>query len=138
SLFAVDEAHCISEWGHSFRPDYLKLARFAQECRAERRFALTATATDTVLDDICTAFEIDRKCAVRTPFYRDNLLLRMTPVTSSDRDSVLLARIKERPRGATIVYVTQQKTSEQVAAFLASQGLAARAYHAGMPTLQRE
>jgi len=56
ALFAVDEAHCISEWGHSFRPDYLKLARFARQCEAERMLALTATATPQVLDDICREF----------------------------------------------------------------------------------
>src|SRR5579871_1118576 len=53
SLFAVDEAHCISEWGHNFRPDYLKLADSARRCRAERTLALTATATPQVLDDVC-------------------------------------------------------------------------------------
>src|SRR5437870_5232189 len=53
SLFAVDEAHCISEWGHNFRPDYLKLAKYANLCRAERVLALTATATERVLADIC-------------------------------------------------------------------------------------
>ena len=59
SLFAVDEAHCISEWGHNFRPDYLRLARFAQLCRAERVLALTATATPQVLGDICRFFRIE-------------------------------------------------------------------------------
>ena len=58
SLFAVDEAHCISEWGHNFRPDYLKLAGFAKTCRAERMLALTATATPPVLADICRGFDI--------------------------------------------------------------------------------
>src|SRR5205085_8338662 len=68
SLFAVDEAHCISEWGHNFRPDYLKLACFARLCRAERILALTATATPQVLADICKGFAIDPGCAVRTGF----------------------------------------------------------------------
>ena len=66
SLFAVDEAHCISEWGHNFRPDYLKLAAFAKQCGAERMFALTATATDAVLDDICEQF-ISRRSAPCRP-----------------------------------------------------------------------
>ena len=68
SLLAVDEAHCISEWGHNFRPDYLKLARLAREYRAERVLALTATATPQVLDDVCAAFGIEPACAVRTGF----------------------------------------------------------------------
>ena len=137
SMFAVDEAHCISEWGHNFRPDYLKLARFARACRAERLFALTATATARVAADICEGFSIDRECEVRTGFYRPNLTLLTTPSTAADRDRTLLERLKDRPTGATIVYVTLQKTSEQVAARLAQAGLTARAYHAGMKDDQR-
>ena len=58
ALFAVDEAHCISEWGHNFRPDYLKLAEIRRQIRAERVLGLTATATPQVVRDICAAFEI--------------------------------------------------------------------------------
>ena len=137
SLFAVDEAHCISEWGHAFRPDYLKLARFAKFCGAERVFALTATATEQVLDDMCTLFEIEPKCAVRTGFHRENLTLLSTPVEHSQRDRLLEARLRERPAGATIVYVTLQKTAERVAKNLADAGFAAKAYHAGMKTEER-
>ena len=61
SLFAVDEAHCISEWGHNFRPDYLKLPAFAQRCGAERMLALTATATPQVQQDICRAFRSEER-----------------------------------------------------------------------------
>ena len=137
SMFAVDEAHCISEWGHNFRPDYLKLARFAQECRAERLFALTATATPKVAKDICAGFGIAGECVVRTGFYRKNLKVLTTPITAADRDRTLLERLNGLPRGPTIVYVTLQKTSEQVAAYLASAGLPAQAYHAGMKDEQR-
>jgi ATP-dependent DNA helicase RecQ len=137
SLFAVDEAHCISEWGHNFRPDYLKLVRFAQLCGAQRRLALTATATEPVLKDICRQFSIDAECAIRTSFYRPNLTLSAVPVQSHQRDEVLVQRMSQRPAGATIVYVTLQKTAEAVAAMLASHGLAARAYHAGMEATAR-
>jgi ATP-dependent DNA helicase RecQ len=132
ALFAVDEAHCISEWGHSFRPDYLKLARFAKTYRAERVLALTATATPQVLDDICREFAIEPGCAVRTGFYRSNLQLVTTPVAAADRDALLVKRLKESPPGATIVYVTLQRTAEAVAERLAAAGLLARPYHAGM------
>ncbi|MCZ6676570.1 MAG: RecQ family ATP-dependent DNA helicase [Candidatus Poribacteria bacterium] len=132
SMFAIDEAHCISEWGHNFRPDYLKLARFAQACRAERLFALTATATPKVAEDICSGFGIDPECEIRTGFYRPNLTVLTTPITAADRDEALLERLKDHPAGPTIVYVTRQKTSEQVAAHLAKAGLPAQAYHAGM------
>jgi ATP-dependent DNA helicase RecQ len=132
SLFAVDEAHCVSEWGHNFRPDYLKLAAFGKLCGAERTLALTATATPQVLADICRGFGIAPECAVRTGFHRENLLLRTTPVLPAGRDALLLERLRGAPSGPAIVYVTLQKTAEEVAAALAQAGLPVRAYHAGM------
>lgn len=137
ALFAIDEAHCISEWGHNFRPDYLKLVEFAKVCKAERILALTATATSAVRDDICQAFDIQKQCAINTGFYRANLHLRASQVTEKSRDSLLLEQLKTCEPGATIVYVTLQKTAEQVAALLARAGLPARHYHAGMKDEQR-
>jgi len=137
SLFAVDEAHCISEWGHNFRPDYLKLAGFAKAARAERVLALTATATPKVLGDICRVFEIDTDHAVRTGFYRPNLTLLLTPTNEEARDGLLLDRLRERPTGPTIVYVTLQRTAEQVAELLCCAGHPAKAYHAGFEAEQR-
>jgi ATP-dependent DNA helicase RecQ len=132
SLFAVDEAHCISEWGHNFRPDYLKLAGFARQYGAGRVLALTATATPRVLDDICSGFDIAPQYAVRTGFYRPNLVLRATAVGADERDDALLSVLEEQPQGPTIVYVTLQRTAEEVARRLSEAGLSARAYHAGM------
>jgi ATP-dependent DNA helicase RecQ len=132
SLFAVDEAHCISEWGHNFRPDYLKLPKFAQQYRADRVLALTATATRQVLDDICREFDVAPECAIRTGFYRPNLTLLTTPVSAVDRDRLLLDRVRSRPAGTTIVYVTLQATAEKVAKTLLAAGITAKAYHAGM------
>jgi ATP-dependent DNA helicase RecQ len=132
SLFAVDEAHCISEWGHNFRPDYLKLARFAQAIRAERTLALTATATPQVLSDICREFAIAPQCAIRTGFHRPNLTVLTTPIRAADRDAALRDRLGTRPPGPTIVYVTLQRTAEVLAADLAAVGVPARPYHAGM------
>ncbi|MFV2065413.1 MAG: ATP-dependent DNA helicase RecQ [Pirellulales bacterium] len=133
SLFAVDEAHCISEWGHNFRPDYLKLARYAEACAAERVLGLTATATEPVLADICRLFRIPDECAVRTGFYRSNLTVLTTPVDESQRDAMLVERFTERPAGPTIVYVTLQRTAEGVAERLVEARFPAKAYHAGMP-----
>ncbi len=137
SLFAVDEAHCISEWGHNFRPDYLKLAEFARHCGAERVLALTATATRPVLDDICRALDIAPDCATRTGFFRPNLSLLSEPATDTGRDGALIDAIRKRPAGAAIVYVTLQKTAEDVAAVLTESGWDARAYHAGMSSEKR-
>ena len=132
SIFAVDEAHCISEWGHNFRPDYLKLAERARELAAERVLALTATATPAVVADIRAGFGIQEADAVVTGFYRPNLTLLTTPVAAGERDRLLVERLRERPPGSTIAYVTLQRTSLRVAELLAEAGLPARAYHAGM------
>jgi ATP-dependent DNA helicase RecQ len=132
ALFAVDEAHCISEWGHNFRPDYLKLAVRARELGAERVLALPATATPAVVDDIRAGFGIEAADAVVTGFYRPNLTLLTTPVQAAGRDRLLVERLRERPAGSTIVYVTLQRTAMRVAKLLAGAGLPARAYHAGM------
>jgi ATP-dependent DNA helicase RecQ len=137
ALFAVDEAHCISEWGHNFRPDYLKLAARARELGAERVLALTATATPAVVADIRAGFGIEQADAVVTGFYRPNLTLLTTPVRAADRDQALIDRLRGRPPGTTIVYVTLQRTAERVAALLAAAGLPARAYHAGMSAEDR-
>ena len=132
SIFAVDEAHCISSWGHAFRPDYLKVVARAHELGAKRLLALTATATPQVQADIEEAFGIDPDDAVVTGFYRANLELLQTPVASPARDALLLERLGARPAGSSIVYVTLQRDAERVAALLEDAGLPARAYHAGL------
>jgi ATP-dependent DNA helicase RecQ len=137
SLFAVDEAHCISEWGHNFRPDYLKLAAIARDLRVERVLALTATATPAVVRDVCAGFAIPPEAAVLTGFYRPNLELRTAATRDPDRDAALLAALETRRPGSTIVYVTHQKSAEEIAARLAEAGLPARPYHAGMDDAER-
>jgi ATP-dependent DNA helicase RecQ len=137
SLFAVDEAHCISEWGHNFRPDYLKLAARARELAAERVLALTATATPAVVADIQAGFGIEEADAVVTGFYRPNLTMLTTPVAVGERNGLLLERLRERPPGSTIVYVTLQRTSMRIAELLADAGLQARPYHAGLDAEER-
>ena len=137
ALFAIDEAHCISEWGHNFRPDYLKLAETVKNLKAERVLALTATATPSVVDNICARFGIPKQGAIVTGFYRPNLEIWTTPLPAPDRDRLLLDRLNTREPGATIVYVTLQKSAERVASILESAGHPARAYHAGMETEER-
>ncbi len=132
SLFAVDEAHCISQWGHNFRPDYLKLAEQARHLEAERMLALTATATPEVLADIRDAFAIEPEDAIRTTFHRPNLQLRSCVTTRTEQYELLVERLKERPRGPTLVYVSLQKTAEEIAEKLTEDGLGAEAYHAGL------
>ncbi|KAH7382385.1 P-loop containing nucleoside triphosphate hydrolase protein [Phaeosphaeria sp. MPI-PUGE-AT-0046c] len=133
-LLAVDEAHCISEWGHSFRPDYLKIARFAKEAEVERVICLTATATDKVSKDIRHAFSIPSDGLFQTTMYRPNLrLLAEANPKGTDYKSKLVAHLRRYP-GSTIVYVTQQKGAETLADDLLHRGFSARPYHAGMST----
>jgi ATP-dependent DNA helicase RecQ len=132
SLLAVDEAHCISEWGHNFRPDYLKIAALARQLSVGRVLALTATATPEVAEDVAAAFGIDRADIVHTGFYRRNLELRVSPCAESERAKLLAARLKSRPLGPTIVYVTLQRTASRIAEYLSKCGFSARAYHAGL------
>lgn len=132
AILAIDEAHCISEWGHHFRPDYLRVAQFARVCGAACRLALTATAPPAVLQDICKLLDIAPECAVRTGFYRPNLTLRATPSRDKDRIQRLIQALRDRPRGPTIVYVTQRATAEWVVDQLTGESFPARAYHAGL------
>ena len=137
ALLAVDEAHCISEWGHNFRPDYLKLAPLAERLKVGRVLALTATATPPVARQIADAFAIGDDDVVRTGFYRRNLNLMVTPCCGAERDRTLIDHIQKRPRGPTIVYVTLQKTAAYVADMLRSKDIDATAYHAGMDPEER-
>jgi ATP-dependent DNA helicase RecQ len=138
SLMVIDEAHCISEWGHNFRPDYLKLARASRTLGIQRVLTLTATATPSVAEDICREFGITADAFIHTGFYRPNLTLLVTPCRLNEQSELLLVRLKDRPRGPTIVYVTLQRTAETVADTLTRKGFPARAYHAGLKNEERE
>jgi ATP-dependent DNA helicase RecQ len=137
SLLAVDEAHCISAWGHNFRPDYLKLAKAVDSLHVERVLALTATATPQVSDDMAQAFKIQPDDVINTGFYRPNLEFRVTGCSGNKRDRLLLQRLKERPAGPAIIYVHLQKDAENTAQFLCQNGFNAAPYHAGLKTEQR-
>lgn len=132
SLLAIDEAHCISEWGHNFRPDYLRLASLAKKLRIPRVLALTATATPTVAKEIRKGFGIRMQDVTTTSFHRPNLSIHVTPTAAKDRLDFLTERLRNPSFHPAIVYVTLQHTTEQVAAHLKNAGLSARAYHAGM------
>lgn len=137
SLMAIDEAHCISEWGHNFRPEYLRLARVVEELGLHPVLALTATATPEVAADICRAFRIARERHVQTSFRRPNLHLRLTPCAAQERLATLTKRLASAKVRPAVVYVTFQKTAEDVAGHLSAAGLRARAYHAGMDAEER-
>ncbi len=132
AMMAVDEAHCISEWGHNFRPEYLRLAKVAKVLKIPRVLALTATATPEVAEDICRGFEIDGADKIQTPFHRENLHLHITPTPDTERLHRLAEKLSNEKRFPAIVYVTLQDTAEAVAGHLCATGLRAACYHAGL------
>jgi ATP-dependent DNA helicase RecQ len=138
SLLVVDEAHCISEWGHNFRPEYLKLPVYRKEFGIPQVLLLTATAPEPVIQDMCAKFEVPRENVTVTGFYRPNLFLQITPIPEARKEAHLLQRLREVPQTPTIVYVTLQKTAERVAEFLRANGIVSCPYHAGMDSEERE
>ncbi len=138
SLLVVDEAHCISEWGHNFRPDYLKLPDYQKAFNIPQVLLLTATATPRVIEDMSRKFSIDKEKVVRTGFYRPNLDLSIEPAEEKEKDRLLSHWLDGKKDEPTIVYVTLQQSAEDVARKLTSCGIKARAYHAGMKSEVRE
>ncbi len=140
SLVAVDEAHCISHWGHDFRPDYLRIGALLQRLRPPRILACTATATPDVRAEIKTQLGFDTSCAeVLRGFARPNLHLSAYAVTTK-RDAErqvteTLRRAMGGPgagRGGAIVYAATRKTAESWASYLSGRGYRAAVYHAGL------
>ncbi|WP_460089450.1 RecQ family ATP-dependent DNA helicase [Pseudomonas sp. H2_D10] len=138
SLLVVDEAHCISEWGHNFRPDYLKLPDYQRQFKIPQALLLTATATPKVIADMQAKFAIAPHDVVTTGFYRPNLNLLVEPVSGADKRRRLVQWMSERANQPSIVYVTLQKTAEQIAEHLNRNGIQAEAYHAGLLHDKRE
>lgn len=138
SLLVVDEAHCISEWGHNFRPDYLKLPDYQRQFNIPQALLLTATATPNVIADMQAKFSIAESDVITTGFYRANLDLWVEPVSGAAKRERLVQWMGERSGQPSIVYVTLQKTAEQIAYHLNQHGISANAYHAGLPHDQRE
>ena len=131
SMLVVDEAHCISEWGHNFRPDYLKLPQYQQELNIPLVLLLTATATRRVQKDMALKFNIAPNHIVQTGFYRHNLDIDLISAQGQDKQA-LLHQVLNDTQGAGIVYVTQQKTADELAATLQQSGYSAVSYHAGL------
>ncbi len=137
SLLVVDEAHCISEWGHNFRPDYLKLPEYRAALSIPTVLLLTATATKKVKRDMAAKFGIQPTHIVQTGFYRSNLNLQMLPVQNKHKQDKLLAILSQQ-HGAGIIYVTLQQSAESLAKYLQAQGTNAVAYHAGLKDEARQ
>jgi ATP-dependent DNA helicase RecQ len=136
--FAVDEAHCVSEWGHEFRPDYRTLARAASLCRRSDgragrppMAALTATATPEVREDIVSLLALDAPDVFVAGFDRPNLHLNVRRVSGEAAKAALLPKLVGT--GAALVYAATRRSAETAAGILSEAGVKAQAYHAGLP-----
>ncbi len=138
SLFVIDEAHCISEWGHSFRPDYLRLGTVIEALGHPTTLALTATASPPVREEIVQRLGMENPRVIVKGFDRPNLRLAVENYDDEDeKREILLKRIQQLTKPG-IVYVATRKVAESIATDLDEVGVRAIAYHAGLKTKERE
>lgn len=138
SLVAIDEAHCYSEWGHSFRPSYLSLPQLTRAIKPHAVLALTATATRKVASDIRKAFHIKTTQHISSSPRRDNLSYTIIPCEDEQRNDQLSNILAQHKHLPAIVYAMRQEQCEAIAHHLSSTGLNAKSYHAGMSTQSRK
>ena len=138
ALFVVDEAHCVSSWGHDFRPSYLALAGAFEALGRPPVLALTATATADVARDITSELRMRAPCVVRTSCERPNLALEVMRTPNEARKQEALTGVLEAERGAGIVYAATVKTAERLWSELAARGERVGRYHGELPMHVRD
>jgi ATP-dependent DNA helicase RecQ len=136
SLFAIDEAHCVSQWGHDFRPDYLELKVLHERWPDVPRIALTATATQTTREEIAIRLKLAGARMFVSSFDRPNITYRIVPKNEPKRQLLSFLRT-EHPGHAGIVYCLSRDSTERIAAFLTDNGITALPYHAGLDAATR-
>jgi ATP-dependent DNA helicase RecQ len=136
SFYAVDEAHCISEWGHDFRPEYRRIRPIVNEIGEAPIIALTATATDKVRSDIKKNLNIMDATEFKSSFNRPNLYYEVRPKTK-EVDKDIIKFIKQHPGKSGIIYCLSRKKVEELAAILRANDIKAQAYHAGLDSATR-
>jgi ATP-dependent DNA helicase RecQ len=141
ALFVVDEAHCVSEWGHDFRPDYLRLATIIRELGHPPTMACTATATPKVAEEIVARLGLRGPERVRSGFDRPNLSFDVLPFDGEGsvarKRATLVAGLKQPENRPAVVYCGTRKSTEEITQLLNAEGLDTAAYHAGMPAEAR-
>lgn len=139
AFFAVDEAHCISEWGHDFRPEYRKIRKiFSKIDSSKVIIALTATATQKVQNDIIKTLQLKEPNIFIESFNRDNLYYEIRPkIRKQQTITQIVTFIKQRQNSSGIIYTTNRKTTEEIANILCINGIKSVAYHAGIEAKQR-
>lgn len=135
SFYAVDEAHCISEWGHDFRPEYRRIRPNIEQIQVRPIMALTATATPKVQHDILKNLEIEDADIFKTSFFRPNLYYEVRPKIEPEKQ--IIKFIKNNPGKSGIIYCLSRKKVEQIAELLQANGISALPYHAGLDSATR-
>ena len=135
SFYAIDEAHCISEWGHDFRPEYRRIRPIINDIGQAPLITLTATATPKVQMDIQKNLGMTDATVFKSSFNRPNLYYELRPKNDPDRD--IIKYIKQNPGKSGIIYCLSRKKVEELAELLVANGIKARAYHAGMDAQTR-
>ncbi len=138
ALFAIDEAHCVSQWGHDFRPEYIQLSILHERFPQVPRIALTATADETTRQDIIARLNLHQAEKYISGFDRPNIRYRISQVQNNAREALLRFIRNEHEGECGIVYCLSRKRVEQIADWLTSKGLTALPYHAGLPGEMRQ
>jgi len=136
NFFVIDEAHCVSEWGHEFRENYRRLSLLKDQFPTTPIAAFTATATNTVEEDIASNLGLQTPLRVRGSLFRENLRVNARHRIKDGREQ-LLEFLKGHKDEAGIIYTLSRKSTENIASFLQGKGIEAKAYHAGLPTEEK-
>lgn len=137
SLIAIDEAHCLSQWGHDFRPSYMRIPELIQKLKGKPKvLALTATSTPEVTVDICQALDIHPDYVVQTGFARENLSFHI--LKGQDRDAYIKDYILRNRNASGIIYAATRKEVERLVEFLKTLNISVGKYHGGMSNEERE
>lgn len=137
SLIVVDEAHCISQWGFDFRPDYLRIGEFLKQQSRPNILALTATADEKVAEDIVHYLQLQNPSVHRHSLDRPNISFSILKIESQNEKTSWIKERVQRTKGPGVIYVSSRKRADELASYLKTQGISIASYHAGMEPMDR-